>query len=81
MEMLYLSKRNLQTLLSKLERAERGEPTHCTIIKYHNPEDPCINTMDAVMVVAVPDDLLYANRQAGVMHPADDPATKAVKER
>jgi hypothetical protein len=80
MEMLYLSKRNLQTLLNKLERAEKGEATHCTIIKHHNPNDPYINT-SSVMVVALPDEVLYANRQAGAMHPADDPAIKAVKER
>jgi hypothetical protein len=37
--------------------------------------------MDAVMVVAVSDETLYANRQAGAVHPADDPAIKAIKER
>lgn len=80
METLYLSKRNLQTLLNKLERAEQGEETKCAIIKYRNTNDPVVNTIDSVMVVAVPDDILYNNRNAGVMHPADDPLLKTIKD-
>jgi len=33
MEQIYLTRRNLETLLSKLDRAKRGELTDCTIIK------------------------------------------------
>jgi hypothetical protein len=80
METLYLSKRNLLTLLNKLERAEQGEPTHCAIIKYRNTNDPFVNSMEAVLVVAVTDEELYNKRQAGAIHPADDPAIRNVKE-
>jgi hypothetical protein len=81
METLYLSKRNLQTLLNKLERAERGEQTHCAIVKYKNTDDAFVNTMDAVMVVAISDEVLYNNRQAGTIHVADDPTIRQVKEQ
>ena len=69
---LYLSKRNLLALLSKLDRLEAGDATACTIVKYANPSDPYCNTLDQVMVIAVPDDEFYANRQPGAMHPLDE---------
>jgi hypothetical protein len=77
METLYLSKRNLLSLLAKLDRQEQGEETHCTIIKYRIEEDAVVNTMDACMVVAVPDEVMYANRNAGPMHHSDE---KFIKE-
>lgn len=76
MHQIFLSKRNLLTLLSKIERYERGEETACTIIKYKNPSDPYVNTMDACIVTALPDDKLYVNRGAGEMHPADEERIK-----
>lgn len=69
---LYLSKRNLLTLLSKLERLEAGEETACTIIKYANPRDPYCNTIDEVAVIAIPDEKFYVNRQPGPMHPKEE---------
>jgi len=69
---LYLSRRNLLTLLSKLDRQAAGDATACAIIKYSNPADPYCNTMDQVTVIAVADEKFYANRQPGVMHPADE---------
>ena len=71
-ERIYLSKRNLLTLLSKLERFEQGDETACAIVKYANPTDPYCNTMDDVMVIAVPDEKFYTNRVPGAMHPADE---------
>lgn len=76
MEQIFLSKRNLQILLSKLERLEAGEETACTIIKYKNPNDPYVNTIDKVIVTAIPDERFYANRDAGAMHPADEERIK-----
>ena len=38
MDVVYLSRRNLLTLLSKLDRLEAGEPTACMIIKKADPE-------------------------------------------
>ena len=69
---IYLSRRNLLTLLSKLDRQEAGDETACAIIKYSNPTDPYCNTIDQVTVVAVADDRFYANRAPGAMHPADE---------
>jgi hypothetical protein len=72
-ERLYLSRRNLLTLLSKLDRFEQGQETQCAIIKHANPLDPYCNTMDEVMVIAVPDEKFYTQRSPGVMHPLDEP--------
>ena len=71
-EKIYLSKRNLLTLLSKLEREERGEETACAIIKYANPTDPYCNTIKEITVVAVPDEKFYTNRAPGAMHHLDE---------
>lgn len=69
---LYLSRRNLIALLSKLDRQEAGDETACAIIKYANPADPYCNTIDQVTVIAVADEKFYTNRQPGVMHPLDE---------
>ena len=69
---LYLSRRNLLALLSKLDRQEAGDETACAIIKYSNPADPYCNTIDQVTVIAIPDEKFYANRQPGAMHPLDE---------
>jgi hypothetical protein len=69
---LYLSRRNLLALLSKLDRRAAGDATACAIIKYSNPADPYCNTIKEIMVVAVPDDRFYANRSPGAMHPLDE---------
>ena len=69
---LYLSRRNLLSLLSKLDRQEAGDETACAIIKYSNPADPYCNTIDQVVVTAVADEEFYANREPGAMHPADE---------
>jgi hypothetical protein len=65
MEIIYLSERNLRTLLSKLERYKNGEETECLIIKYRNINDPVFQSMDAVCVVAVLDKEYYTNRKPG----------------
>jgi hypothetical protein len=75
-ERIYLSKRNLLTLLSKLERFEAGDQTACTIVKYANPRDPYCNTIDEVAVIAVPDEFFYVNRQPGPMHSKDEAKMK-----
>jgi hypothetical protein len=75
MNTLYLSRRNLLTLLSKLDRKAEGEQTQCTVIKNQNPaSDKFKQTMVQIAVVAVEDDEYYGaqNRPAGVMHPADE---------
>ena len=71
-ERIYLSKRNLLTLLSKLERFEQGDETACAIVKYANTTDPYCNTIKEITVVAVPDEKFYTNRAPGAMHPMDE---------
>jgi hypothetical protein len=73
MERIYLSERNLRSLLNKIERFKQGDTTQCTIIKYANPLDPYCQTVEAIEVVAIPDDRYYTARKGGKMHPLDDP--------
>lgn len=72
---VYLSERNLRTLLSKIERKKRGEETFCTIEKHQNPCEQFQQTMQKIIVTAVPDDVYYGalNRAPGEMHPLDEP--------
>jgi hypothetical protein len=79
MKQLYLSRRNLLTLLSKLDRLEDGDSTACSIIKYANPTDPYCNTIDTIMITAIPDELFYTNREPGVMHPKEELALRSSK--
>ena len=71
---VYLSKRNLLALLSKLERENLGDSTECTIIKHQQPSPEFQQTMKSIAVIAVQDDEYYGaqNRGAGEMHPADE---------
>jgi hypothetical protein len=52
---VYLTRRNLLTLLSKLDRRAKGEDTVCTIIKQdiNHPRYPCT---DVIAVTAFEDD-------------------------
>jgi hypothetical protein len=70
MEQLYLSRRNLLTLLAKLDRAKAGEETECTILKSDtaHPEYP---STTPTLITAVEDEDYYAEREAGEIHPAD----------
>lgn len=75
MHTIYLSRRNLVALLSKLDRLEAGEDTACTIIKHRNPEAvEYQQTMDDCAVVAVPDNAFYnaQQRPAGQMVEAEE---------
>lgn len=72
MQTVYLSKRNLLTLLSKLERLEAGDTTECTIIKYADKDAKYTQSMPSIKVVAIPDDVAYAHRPAGAVVEADE---------
>lgn len=74
MEKVYLSRRNLLSLLSKLDRKALGEQTTCTIIKYDTANDKYPQTMPKIAVTAVEDTQYYADREPGEVHPADDPS-------
>lgn len=72
---VYLSRRNLEVLLSKLDRKEKGEKTECTLIKYKNLDGPYVQSMSAIQVTAVSDEDYYMSqhRLAGDVHPLDEP--------
>ncbi len=69
MNHVYLTRRNLQTLLNKLERPESRK----TIIKYDtvHPLYPC--TTETV-VTAIEDEDYYIDREAGDVYHEDRPA-------
>lgn len=71
MQRLFLTRRNLLTLLSKLDRATAGEITHVSIIKQDtvHPKFPC---SEPTLVTAVEDADYYIDRMPGQMHPAEE---------
>jgi len=73
MTTIYLSERNLRTLLSKLERKAKGEDTQCTLIKYREASPKFPQTALMAVVIAVPDDEYYFDREPGEVHPLDTP--------
>lgn len=62
---IVLSRRNLLTLLSKLDRKKLGDETKCTIVVPHGTR--------WVSLKAVEDEEKYRDRAPGVMHPKDTP--------
>lgn len=80
---VYLSRRNLLTLLSKLDRKAEGEVTECTIVKCRQPKDdaPFNQTMKELRVVAIEDDAYYGaqNRHSGEMHPKEEGVLATIK--
>jgi hypothetical protein len=71
---LYLSRRNLLALLSKLDRDAAGEHTACTLIKHQQPTSAYQQTMKEIAVIAVQDEDYYGaqERPAGEVHPSDE---------
>lgn len=72
-----LSRRNLLTLLSKLDRKANGETSVCKILKRDNEHPTHPQTMKEIEVVAVEDEEYYVDRVPGYVHPADE-ATIAI---
>ena len=77
MQKVYLSRRNLQTLLSKLDRKKDGDDTACAIIKSDNKHKVYPQTMKDLIVQAIEDDEYYTDREPGVVHPKDRPEPRA----
>lgn len=71
---LYLSRRNLLALLSKLDRDAAGEHTVCTLIKHQQPSPAYQQTMKEIAVIAVQDEDYYGiqDRPAGEVYPSDE---------
>lgn len=74
MEQVYLSRRNLLTLLNKLDRKKAGESTRCTLQKHDNVHPTYPQTMEHISVTAVEDEDYYIDRPAGPVYHRDDPA-------
>lgn len=66
-----LSRRNLLTLLSKLDRRAAGERTECTLIKRDVSHPVYPQSHHIMYVVGVEDDVYYQGREAGAVHPKD----------
>ena len=75
-EIVYLSRRNLMTLLAKLD-ANKDEPgsSMCSIIKHQNPrlDVPFRQSVESLVVVSIDDEAFYSSqyRSAGFMKHAD----------
>lgn len=79
---IYLTRRNLLTLLSKLDRKAAGDVTSCTIVKVDNQHRTYPQTMEWCEVTAVEDREYYdEGRPAGEVHTEDDPWGGPAKER
>ena len=64
MEQIYLSRRNLLTLLAKLDRTAFGEPSQCTLIK-RDLEHPDYPATVPARITAVEDADYYTDRLPG----------------
>lgn len=73
---LHLSRRNLLTLLSKLDRAKGGDSTLCSILKV-DTEHPKFPATFHCIVTAHEDRDYYYERAPGVMLPEDSPTPQA----
>lgn len=69
---VYLLRRNLLTLLSKLDRRAAGEVTECTILKHDNLHPVYPQTEREIAVIAVEDEEYYTDRNPGAVHPKDE---------
>lgn len=76
MEHVFLTRRNLEVLLSKLDRVKAGESSACTLVKYKNPHGEFTQTMKEISVTAVEDAVYYVDRHPGEVHPSDIPTSE-----
>ena len=72
MDTVYLSRRNLLTLLSKLDRKKEGQETACTLVKQDNQHKKYPQSMLKIQIIAVEDQEYYTDRPAGEVHPYDE---------
>lgn len=80
MQQLYLTRRNLLTLLNKLDRAKKGEITTRSLVKQDtvHPLYPC---SDSIMITALEDEEYYTDREAGQVHSKDAPKTSRAAQK
>ena len=68
---IYLSRRNLLTLLNKLDRKASGGDSECTLLKRDCTHEKYPQSMRLCVVTAIEDDEYYTTRDAGAVHPLD----------
>jgi len=73
---VYLSRKNLLTLLNKLDRKKGGDESRCTLIKYDTVHPKYPQTHPVIMITALEDEEYYYERAAGPVYPPDDPERK-----
>ena len=74
-EQIFLSRKNLETLLNKLNRnKEDPGASQCTLLKCDNKHKKYPQSMPEILVTAVENDDYYTDRDAGYILPIDDPA-------
>lgn len=71
-EQVYLSRRNLLALLSKLDRVKAGGTSARTIIKTDDKHPKYPQSTPVIFVTALEDEEYYTDRRPGPMHPADE---------
>lgn len=71
MQKIYLSRRNLEVLLAKLDRTKKGDKSACSIVKHDtlHAKYPC---SDVTTVIAVENEEYYDDRAPGTMHEKED---------
>ena len=71
MAIVYLTRRNLETLLSKLDRKASGDESACTLVKRDTTHSkyPC---SQVTYVIALENAEYYTNRPAGRVYPEDE---------
>lgn len=78
---IYLSRRNLLTLLSKLDRntryADSNDISTCCITKNDNKHPVYPQSMKSINVYAIEDEVYYTDRLPGVVHPKDLPTKRS----
>ncbi len=68
---VYLTRRNLLALLSKLDRVKAGETSLCTIIKYDTKHPKYKQSLEQIHVIAIEDSEYYTDRLPGEIDSRD----------
>lgn len=79
MEQVYLSRRNLNTLLLKLDAVKQGYQSACTLVKTDiaHQKYPCSTE---VVVTAVEDEDYYIDRAPGAIRKREEDLLKADRQ-
>ncbi len=70
---IFLSRRNLLTLINKLDRVREGGSSMCTLIKTDNVHPLYAQTMPYCIIRALEDEDYYSGRAPGPVLPVDEP--------